>query len=147
MENLTILLPWIWLIIMVICILIESFTFSLTTIWAAISSIPMIFISKTNLPLRWQFLFFLIMTIVLIIFTRPFAIKKLKLGKYKTNVESLIGQEVLVTKTISPFNNGEVKSKNGVIWHSKSEDNSEILVDTICNVVSIEGNTLIVKNK
>ena len=43
-------LPWFWLIMLVVFVVIEAFTMSLTTIWAALSSLPLIFIAKTGLP-------------------------------------------------------------------------------------------------
>ena len=81
---------WIWLAIMIVCLVIEFFTFSLTTIWAAIAAFPMIFISKTKLPIQYQILIFAVLTVVLILVTRPFAVKKLKIGKNKTNEDKII---------------------------------------------------------
>lgn len=139
-------LPWIWFGVLVICIIIEAITMSLTTIWAAIASIPFIFISKTALPIRWQFLLFAILTVVLIIFTRPFAIKKLKIGKENnTNINALTGQEVIVVEKITKFQKGLVKAKNNVKWNAVSVDESDIPKDTICIVQKVEGNTLFVK--
>lgn len=140
-------LPWLWLGVLVICIIIEAFTLSLTTIWSAIAAIPMIFISKTGMPFKWQLLIFALITLGLIIFTRPFAIKKLKIGRSKTNVNSLIGQEILVTKTVSQFQKGEAKTNNGVIWSVKSENDEEIAKGTVCIISEVEGNTLIIKQK
>ena len=74
--------------------------------------------------------------------------KKLKLGKNTTNVNSLEGQEVLVTKKISKFEKGEVKAKNGVIWSAKNadeQDDSEIPEGSVCKIVNVDGNTLSVK--
>ena len=119
----------------------------LTTIWGAISSIPMIFIAKTTLPVQWQILIFAVLTVVLILFTRPFAIKKLKNGKEKTNVNTMVGEEVLVTKTIKQFEKGEVKAKNGVIWSAVSKNNEDIEIDKVCIITSVKGNTLIVSEK
>ena len=136
---------WIWIGILVISCFIEAFTFGLTTIWAAIAAIPLIFMSRTGLAFQWQILIFLIITLFLIIFTRPFAIKKLKNGKSKTNVDSIIGQEVLITKTIDNFEKGEAKAENGVIWTAKSKDYVTIKKGTVCSVVSIEGNTICVE--
>lgn len=138
-------LPWFWLGVMVACIIIEAVTFSLTTIWAAISSFLLIFLCQTGIPLRWQLLIFFLITIVLLIFTRPFAVKKLKLGRVTTNVNSLDGQEVLVVKKIKKFEKGEVKASNGVVWAATAEE--EIEKGTVCVVVCVEGNTLIVKEK
>ena len=97
----------------------------LATIWAAISAFFMIFISRTSIPFKWQLLIFLAITIILIIFTRPFAVKKLKLGKDKMNVNALEGQEVIVTKAIKEFEKGEVKAKNGVFWTAASSNDIE----------------------
>ena len=138
---------WIWIGILVVCCLIEALTFGLTTIWAAIASIPLIFLAKTGLPVRWQILIFIVLTAALIVFTRPFAVKKLKIGKNKTNIDSIIGTDVIITKTITEFQKGEAKAKNGVIWAAASENNVKIEEGAVCSVVSIEGNTITVKTK
>lgn len=140
-------LPWFWLIMLIVFVVIETFTMSLTTIWAAIASLPLIFIAKTGLPFKWQLLIFVLLTLALVIFTRPFAVKKLKIGKDKTNVNDMEGQEVLVTKAILQFQKGEAKSKNGVIWTVTSADGTEIPENTICTVTKVNGNTLEIKQK
>ena len=138
---------WIWLGVLVLCCIIEAFTLSLTTIWGAIAALPLIFIAKTSLPFKWQLLIFAILTVILIVFTRPFAIKKLKIGRTKTNINTLEGEEVLVTKTVSEFQKGEAKGKNGIVWSVISENNEEIKEGTPATVVSVQGNTLIIKAK
>ena len=145
MISLTNIMPWIWLGILILSCIVEAITFSLTSIWAAIAALPLIFISKTPLDIKWQLLIFVVLTTVLVIFTRPFAVKKLKIGKNKTNVDSIIGQEVLVTKSIKKFDKGLVKAKNGVIWTAKSKDDSEIEKGSNAKVISVEGNTLTVE--
>lgn len=143
-------LMWFWLGVMLLCVVIEAATFALTTVWGAISAFVMIFVSRTNMPLKWQLILFLVLTIVLVLTTRPFAVKKLKLGKDKTNVNSMEGQEVLVTKRISRFEKGEVKAKNGVIWSAKNadeQDGSDIPEGSVCKIVKVDGNTLSVKIK
>lgn len=143
-------LMWFWLGVMLLCVVIEAATFALTTVWGAISAFVMIFVSRTNMPLKWQLILFLVLTIVLVLTTRPFAVKKLKLGKDKTNVNSMEGQEVLVTKRISRFEKGEVKAKNGVIWSAKNadeQDESDIPKGSVCKIVKVDGNTLSVKIK
>lgn len=140
-------LPWFWLSLLVVFVVVEAFTMSLTTIWAAIASVPMIFISRTALPFRWQLLIFLVLTIVLAVLTRPFAVKKLRLGKEKLNVNSMIGEEVLIVKPISEFQKGEAKAKNGVVWTATSESSAEIPENSVCVVTKVQGNTLEVKAK
>ncbi len=143
-------LMWFWLAVMVLCLVVEAASFSLTTVWGAISALVMIFLSRTNMPLRWQLILFLVLTIALVLITRPFAMKKLKLGKNTTNVNSMEGQEVLVVKRISKFEKGEVKAKNGVVWSAKNADensDSEIPEGSVCVIEKVDGNTLSVKLK
>lgn len=141
-------LQWFWLAVMVICIIVEAATtFALTTIWAALSAFVMIFLCKTEMAFRWQLLIFLALTIVLIVFTRPFVMKKLKLGKNVTNVNTLEGQEVLVTKAVSKFEKGQAKATGGVIWTVKAYDDGDIAEGTVCTVVKVDGNTLIIQPK
>lgn len=139
-------LPWFWLSVMILCLVFEAVTFSLTTIWAVLAAFPMIFISRVPVPFRWQFLIFFLVTILLLVFTRPFAVKKLKLGRVSTNVNSLEGQEVLVIKKITKFEKGEVRSSNGVVWAAMCHG-EEIPKGSVCEIVGVEGNTLIVKEK
>ncbi len=143
-------LPWFWLFVMILAIVFEAITFSLTTVWAAISALLMVFLCRTGLPFRWQLLIFFIITILLMIFTRPFAVKKLKLGRVTTNVNSMDGQEVLVVKKITRFEKGEVRASNGVTWMaacSESAGEGEIPKGSVCLVERVEGNTLVVKLK
>lgn len=146
MENLIPIMSWIWLGVFVLLVTIEACTLALTTIWGAISALVLIFVSRTGLALKWQILIFLCLTIFLLLTTRPFAIKVLKLNK-PTNFAAIIGQKVVVTKRIKAFEKGEARSKNGVIWTAYSNDGTEIEEGAICKVVSVEGNTIMLESK
>jgi membrane protein implicated in regulation of membrane protease activity len=118
-------LSWFWLIIAVVLTLIEVVTLGLTTIWFALGALVMI-------------------SSALLYFTRPYAVKKLKVGKEKTNAESLIGKKALVVKTITKFEKGEIKL-NGLIWGAKPDQDEELEKDSECEVIRIEGATAVVK--
>ena len=130
--------------LVIIFALIEVFTLGLTTVWFAIAALIMVFLSFIKIPLPVQVLIFLAISAVLLIFTRPVAIKKFKVGREKTNVDSLVGKHVLVTKKITEFEKGEVKV-NGLIWAARSDSNTEIVEGTKCEVLRIEGVQLIVR--
>jgi membrane protein implicated in regulation of membrane protease activity len=138
---------------MVVFTLIElASSFNLITIWFAISSLIMIFISGLtelfSAPIRFRLHIgiFLLIAILLLVLTRPIAIKKLKVGKIKTNVNDLVGRDALVTKQITKFSKGEVKIK-GQIWTAIAENDDDIEEGKECIVVRIEGVKAIVKNK
>ena len=59
----------------------------------------------------------------------------------------ILGKEVLIVKKITPFEKGEAKGQNGVVWTAKCIDDSEIEENTICIVEKIEGNTLLLRKK
>jgi membrane protein implicated in regulation of membrane protease activity len=135
---------WLWAALVIIFALIEVFTFGLTTVWFALAALVMVFLSLLPIPLVFQILIFLCISALLLIVTRPLVVKKLKVGKEKTNVDSLIGRHALVIKAIGEFEKGEVKI-GGQIWSAHSEDNSEIKKGTRCEIVRIEGVRAVVR--
>jgi len=135
---------WIWVALVIIFALIEIFTLGLTTVWFAIAALLMAFLSFIKIPLTAQILIFLAISAVLLIFTRPLAVKKFKIGQEKTNVDSLVGKHALVVKTIGEFERGEAKV-NGQIWSARSDDNTEITEGNKCEILRIEGVQLIVR--
>ena len=135
---------WIWVALTIIFSLIEIFTLGLTTVWFALAALVLVFLSFLPIPLVYQIIIFLAISAVLLIFTRPVAVKKLKAGREKTNVDSLVGKHALVTKQIGEFDRGEVKL-NGQIWTARSENDTKINEGTKCEVVRIEGVHAIVR--
>jgi membrane protein implicated in regulation of membrane protease activity len=142
-DSISIHVQWIWVALVVIFAVIEILTLGLTTVWFAIAALVMVFLSFLKIPLAVQVLIFLAISSALLIFTRPL-VKKSRIGKEKTNVESFIGKHVLITKTIGEFEKGEAKL-NGLIWAARSEDNAEIREGTKCEVLRVEGVQLVVR--
>jgi membrane protein implicated in regulation of membrane protease activity len=73
-----------WLGLLIILIAIEAATVSLTTIWFAAGSLMAFFMALFGLELWVQVLVFLAASTLLLIFTRPIAVKYLKVGITKT---------------------------------------------------------------
>lgn len=136
-------LPWFWLFLVILFTAIEVATFGLATIWFALGALVMLFLSPLPIPFLWQILLFLIISSVLLIFTRPVAVKKLKVGREKTNTDSLIGEKALVIKDITEFEKGLVKL-HGMEWSACSVDGGAIAKNATCRVERIEGVTLVV---
>ena len=64
-------LPWVWLAVAIVCIVIETFTLTLTTIWFAIGGVIMVFLAFIPIPFAAQLFIFVAISLVLLIFTRP----------------------------------------------------------------------------
>ena len=145
--------PWFWLALTVIFSLLElACSLNLITIWFAIASFLMIFISgfteMLDMPMRLRLHMglFLGMSALLFFTTRPVAIKKLKIGKEKTNIDSLLEQEAMVTKKITKLDRGEIKLK-GSYWTAVIEDSEELNEGDLCIVVKFEGVKAVVRKK
>ena len=139
--------PWFWLAITIICIVIESLTLNLTTIWFALSGLLLVFISFIPFSIKWQFLIFIVVSLLLLIFTRPIALRHFKFRRTETNVNALIGQKVIISAPISHFQKGAVKI-NGIEWSASCDDLGA--EDTIqpgqeCIIKEIRGVTAIVQ--
>ena len=135
--------PWFWLGVMILCLLIESFTLALTTVWFACGALAMVFVSFLPLPFRWQLLLFLLISCALLVWTRPAALRHFKLPASALNSDSLVGRKVLLTEAVSAHQKGAAKVK-GVVWSVASGDGSPLAAGTECLVTAIEGATLIV---
>ena len=138
----------VWLGILVILVVIELLTMGLTTIWFAGGALVAALISIPGTPLIIQILFFLIVSILLLYFTRPIAVKYFNRDRTRTNVESLIGRQAIV---ISEINNvegvGQVNT-GGMEWSARSSyHNIVIPVGAVVTVLGIDGVKLIVEER
>ena len=138
----------VWLGILVILVVIELFTMGLTTIWFAGGALVAALISIPGTPLIVQILFFLIVSTLLLYFTRPIAVKYFNSDRTRTNVESLIGRQAIV---ISEINNlegiGQVNT-GGMEWSARSSyHNIVIPVGAVVTVLGIDGVKLIVEER
>ncbi len=137
--------PLIWILIAVIFAVIEGFTMGLTTIWFTVGGVAACIIALLGGPLLLQISVFLIVSIILLYFTRPLAEKRLKIGHEKTNIEQIINKTGLVTETIEPYQTGQV-NLNGMTWTAVTDQNGETLKKgDLVKVVRIEGVKLIVE--
>nr|WP_317448943.1 NfeD family protein [uncultured Sellimonas sp.] len=138
----------IWLLLVVILLVIELITVGLTTIWFAAGSAAAFLLSLTGAGIGWQIGVFLAVSIVLLIFTRPWALKYVNRNRDKTNYESVIGKTVKVTQRISNADQTGAAVYDGQEWTARSlEDDRTIEEGKQAVVEKIVGVKLIVREK
>lgn len=137
-------LPWVWVAVTIICIVIESLTLSLTTIWFGISSFVLVFLAFTPIPFGAQLFIFVVLALVLLLFTRPVVKRKLNQKKIATNYERIIGQIALVTKKITALDKGSIKI-NGMEWTAAVKEDITLEEGSKCIIEEIAGVTAYVK--
>ncbi|MFR4172305.1 MAG: NfeD family protein [Lachnospiraceae bacterium] len=136
-----------WLAVFVLLIVIELATMGLTTIWFAGGAVAGFIASMLGANVVIQAVVFFVVSIVLLIFTRPFAVRYINSNKTKTNIDGLIGQEALVLEEINNIRETGCARLEGKEWTARSVDDSVLPADTVVIVERIEGVKLIVKTK
>lgn len=110
----------IWTVLLVVLIAIEIATMGLTTIWFAAGALVATIAAACNAPLFVQIALFLIVSVLMLVFTRPVAVKYFNKDRVKTNVESLVGQKGIVTGEINNLKGCGQVTLNGMEWTARS---------------------------
>ncbi len=105
----------IWFAVIVIFFAIEAATFNLVTIWFGVAAILPLIMAILKLSIISQVIVFILLSIILLLLTRPL-VKKLEAGKkVKTNYEAVIGKEGIAIDSFDVGFNGNVKV-DGLEW-------------------------------
>jgi len=137
----------VWLALLIIFLVIEIATVGLTSIWLAGGALAGLLIDMAGLGLPWQIAAAIIVTAVLLIFTRPFAVKHINRNHERTNYEGIIGKVIRITETVDNINQTGRAILNGSEWTVRSAQDDIILKPgTIVKVVKISGVKLIVEH-
>lgn len=136
-----------WLILLAFLIFVEIITLGLTTIWFAGGALVAFIVSLFYDNLLVEIILFLVISLVLLFFTRPIVKKYFNSTRTKTNYEAVIGREALVTTTIDNITNSGWAVVNGLEWSARSVDGEIIEKGTRVIVESISGVKLIVSIK
>ena len=138
---------WGWLIFAVAMIVIEMMTMGLTTIWAAGGAIAALLTALFTDNFLWQALVFAVVTLILVIVTRPLAVRRLNNRTVRTNVDALIGQDAVAQTDVEELSRGEVKV-DGKVWMAvPARGSAPICKGDVVKVSAVEGVKLIVKKE
>ncbi len=138
----------IWLIVLIVMIVVELATLGLTTIWFAGGSLVATVAAACSAPVWLQITLFFVVSMILLWFTRPIALKYFNKGRIRTNVEAMIGRQGIVTGVINNIEGtGEVKI-DGMEWTARTQMDGMVLpVGTIVIVHAVDGVKVIVQPK
>lgn len=137
-----------WLILFVVLLMIEILTLGLTTIWFAGGALVAFILAFVGFDLPVQIIVFLLVSILLLVLTRPVAIKFFNKERQKTNAESLIGQKAVVIEKIDTLHGIGRAEVNGMEWSAKTDEAGQIIeAGEIVTIEGIQGVKLIVKKE
>lgn len=139
---------YVWLLALVTFIVIEIATMGLTTIWFAGGALIALALALGEAAFYVQLAAFLVISIVLLVCTRPLAVKFFNQQREKTNVDSMIGKQAIVVAGIDNLREEGQVILNGMEWSARAyEDGSIIPAGAVVEVKEIRGVKLIVVEK
>lgn len=136
----------VWLAAMIILIIIEIVTVGLTTIWFAIGALMAIIVSMLGGGIILQLTVFLLISLGMLIFTRPLAIRYINNSRTRTNYEGIIGKVVRITQEVDNIAGKGAAVVNGQEWTVRSADDGiRMETGSLAKIVDIKGVRLIVE--
>lgn len=136
----------VWLIALVVLLFVEFVTMGLTTIWFAGGALTAAVVAAFDGPLWLQIVCFSVVSILLLIFTRPIAMKYFNNKRVKTNVEDIIGKQVTVKERIDNVAGTGVVVLQGNEWSARSVDEKVYEEASVLVIKEVKGVTLIVSD-
>lgn len=137
-----------WLAVMVIMLIIEIATLGITTIWFAGGALVAFVLAMFNVPFLVQIFVFLIVSFILLIFTRPVAVKYFNKDRARTNVEGMIGRQAVVVSEVDNLQGIGRVTVGGQEWSARTTQDGIVLpVGAVVFVKNVNGVKLIVEEK
>jgi membrane protein implicated in regulation of membrane protease activity len=140
-------LGWIWISVIVLAVIIEMLTDQLISIWFVPGAMIATVLDFCNVPVIFQILVFLAISIIGIILGKTVLEKYFAKAKNtKTNIDAIIGEKCVVTEKIDNFAGCGQAKVNGQVWSARSVDEDGVFeAGEILVIVAIEGVKLICK--
>lgn len=85
----------IWIALIILFAVVEIITVGLTSIWFAGGALVALLLAAIGLGIAAQFVAFVAVSILLLVFTRPWALKYMKPKLTKTNYEAAVDKNSL----------------------------------------------------
>lgn len=137
-----------WLVALVALVVIELLTMGLTTVWFAGGAFVATVASLFDAPPVLQIIIFLVVSVLLLFFTRPLAVKYFNKDRVRTNAESLVGRQAIVISEIDNLQGIGQVNVGGMEWSARTKtDGVTLPVGTVTTVLAINGVKLVVEER
>lgn len=137
----------LWLAVVVVFLVVELSTVTLTSIWFAAGGLIALFVAMAGGNFLAQMIAFLIAAFGMFFATKPWADKVINAKKTSTNADRAIGEEVRVLERISNLDQTGVVMVHGQEWTARTEDDKMVIEQgELVRIIRISGVKLIVEN-
>lgn len=138
---------WTWLALIVFFVIAEACTVVLVSIWFAGGSLVGLILAALHAPWWLQIIGALVVSGVLIYFTRPVAMRHFNRNRVKTNISNLAGKQAIVTEVIDNLQSTGQVIVNGQEWSARNVANDTVIPEGAVVVIEkVSGVKLMVKS-
>ena len=136
----------IWLVAMIVLIIVEAMVPGLVSIWFALGALAALISALLNAPVWLQIVWFLVVSILALVLTKPL-VKKIQSGRIQaTNADAVIGKECLVVEEVNNVLGTGAVTVDGKTWTARNIDDKAVSKAGEVKIVEkIEGVKLIIK--
>ena len=136
----------IWLVAMIVLIIVEAMVPGLVSIWFALGALAALISALLNAPVWLQIVWFLVVSILALVLTKPL-VKKIQSGRIQaTNADAVIGKECLVVEEVNNVLGTGAVTVDGKTWTARmNNEMQKAEVGETVRVLRIEGVKLIVE--
>lgn len=145
-NNMIEYMPYVWTFVLIMSVLIEAATATLTTIWFMPAGFICLILAIFNVSIPVQIAAFIVLGAATLVLSKTvFKNKLCAAEKTATNADRIIGADAVVTADIdNDLSLGEITVK-GQYWTARSDDGSKIARGEKVTVLRIEGVKAIVR--
>lgn len=137
-----------WIALLIILLVVEIITVGLTSIWFAGGALIAIFAERLGAPVWLQIVIFFAVSLILLYFTRPWAVHYVQSKNVKTNYEEIEGKTVRVTQRVDNIAETGMAVYNGMDWTARAEEDEVTFEEgEAATVVDVRGVKLILKKE
>jgi membrane protein implicated in regulation of membrane protease activity len=139
------MIKWVWLIIAMLFFLGEVITVGFVLAAFGVGALAAFVAALIGLNLQWQLLVFVVVSAISVVFSRRFADRVTGEQAEGVGVDRVLGKYAVVLTPIEPMEaKGRVRVQREE-WRAESADGQAIPVDTVVEVIRVEGTRLIVR--
>ena len=133
------MIPFVWLAILIVALVIEANTIALVSLWFAFGALASLIASLLGAEIWLQAVLFLGVSAVLLACLRPLVRKRLTPRITPTNVDSVVSTQGYVTADIDNVSAAGQVKLGAMYWTARSTSGEPITEGTLVRVDRIEG--------
>ena len=134
-----------WIAALVVFLVVEAISAGLVSIWFAAGALAALICALLHGPVWLQAIWFVVVSGVTLILTRPLVKKYVNAKSVATNADRNIGRTAVVTERIDDLAGTGAVKLDGVLWTARSSGGAPIEVGTVVTVREIQGVKLMVE--